>query len=158
MPRPKKETTETKKTPETKKKDAVTKAVKAAVVKEVVEKAADAKKEKVKKEVTKKVAKTAVKKVAEKAVEKKVAEKKTATKKAAPAKKPAKETARTNVILQYGGMNVTYDDLIQNAKNKYQYDMGGDTKGIKNLDLYVKPDEGKVYFVINKKIEGDYDL
>ena len=33
-----------------------------------------------------------------------------------------KETARTTVILQYAGMNVTYDDIVQNAKNKYQFD------------------------------------
>ena len=151
MPRPKKEATETKK------KEAVTKAVKAAVVKTAVEKAAEAKKEKVKKEVTKKVAKTAVKKAAEKTVEK-AAEKKTAAKKTAPAKKTAKESIRTNIILQYAGMNVTYDDLIKNAKNKYQFDMGGDVSGIKSIDLYVKPDDGKVYFVINKKIEGDYNL
>ena len=147
MPRPKKEATETKK------KEAVAKAVKAAVVKTAVEKAAEAKKEKVKKEVTKKVAKTAVKKAAEK-----TAEKKTAAKKTAPAKKTVKETIRTNIILQYAGMNVTYDDLIKNAKNKYQFDMGGDVSGIKSIDLYVKPDDGKVYFVTNKKIEGDYNL
>ena len=147
MPRPKKEATETKK------KEAVAKAVKAAVVKTAVEKAAEAKKEKVKKEVTKKVAKTAVKKAAEK-----TAEKKTAAKKTAPAKKTVKETIRTNIILQYAGMNVTYDDLIKNAKNKYQFDMGGDVSGIKSIDLYIKPDDGKVYFVINKKIEGDYNL
>ena len=146
MPRPKKEATETKK------KEAVKKAVKAAVVKTAVEKEAEAKKE-----VTKKVAKTAVKKAAEKTVEKAV-EKKTSAKKTAPAKTTAKESIRTNIILQYAGMNVTYDDLIKNAQNKYQFDMGGDVSGIKSIDLYIKPDDGKVYFVINKKIEGDYNL
>lgn len=36
--------------------------------------------------------------------------------------------------------------------------MGGDINAIKEINLYVKPDESKVYFVINGNIEGDYDL
>ncbi len=75
-----------------------------------------------------------------------------------PAKKSAEPAAKINISLQYADKDIPYTDLIQNAKNKFQYDMGGDVVEIKDLDLYVKPDENKVYFVINKKIEGDYDL
>ncbi len=79
-------------------------------------------------------------------------------KKAAPAEKSAEPAAKANVMLQYAGKDISYDEFIQNAKNKFQYDMGGDVNAIKEINLYVKPDESKVYFVINGNIEGDYDL
>lgn len=95
---------------------------------------------------TEKGAKEAVKKV-EKTV-----------KKAAPAKKEAEPALKSTVMLQYADKDISYDELIQNAKNKFQYDMGGDVAAIKEINLYVKPDENKVYFVIDGNIEGDYDL
>ena len=36
--------------------------------------------------------------------------------------------------------------------------MGGDPSSIKKVDLFVKPDENKVYFVINDETQGNYDL
>jgi hypothetical protein len=81
---------------------------------------------------------------------------KTAGRKPAADKKASE--ARTNVVLQYADMSITYDDIVKNAMNKYRYDMDGDVDAVKNIDLYVKPDEKKVYFVINNSITGDYDL
>ena len=87
MPRPKKETTDTKK------QSKLTDAAKSLATK--TEKGA--------KEVAKKVTKT--------------------TKKAAPAVKSAESAAKANVMLQYAGKDISYDELVQNAKNKYQYDV-----------------------------------
>ena len=81
-----------------------------------------------------------------------------ASKKAAPVKKEAEPALKSTVMLQYADKDISYDELIQNAKNKFQYDMGGDVAAIKEINLYVKPDEDKVYFVINGDIDGDYDL
>nr|MCR5343457.1 DUF6465 family protein [Butyrivibrio sp.] len=119
-----------------------------------------------------------VKKAAEKKEAPKAAEKKAPAKKAEPAKKataakkapakkattakkaaPAKATAaKANLVLQYADNNVTYDTLIENAKNVYQYDLGGNVSDIKTLDIYVKPEESKVYFVVNGEINGEYIL
>ena len=78
--------------------------------------------------------------------------------KAATTKKVAVAEAKTNVTLQYADKDLSYNDLIQNAKNVFQYDMSGDPNSINKLDLFVKPDENKVYFVINDDIQGSYDL
>lgn len=78
--------------------------------------------------------------------------------KAATTKKVAVAEAKTNVTLQYADKDLSYNDLIQNAKNVFQYDMSGDPTSINKLDLFVKPDENKVYFVINDEIQGSYDL
>ena len=111
------------------------------------------------------------KKAAEKTEAKKpVAKKAVATKKAAPAKKAteakkpaAKKVAattevKTNIVLQYGDRNVTYDTIVTNAKNNYQYEMGGDVEAMKKLSVYVKPEENAAYYVVDDKVQGRIDL
>lgn len=80
------------------------------------------------------------------------------TKKASPAKKSEESDAKVSIVLQYGDKNVAYDDLVQNAKNKFQYDMNGNAEAVKEISLYVKPEENKVYFVMDNDVSGDYDL
>lgn len=80
------------------------------------------------------------------------------SKKAASAKKETAAEVKTSLVLQYAGKDVSYDELVQNAKNVFQYDMSGDPSAIKKVDLFVKPDENKVYFVINDETQGSYDL
>ncbi|WP_049945664.1 MULTISPECIES: DUF6465 family protein [unclassified Butyrivibrio] len=111
-----------------------------------------------------------------KAAAKKPATKKAAATKTATAKKeePKKETAKkepakkataaktpdtkTNVVLQYADKSVTYDTFVENAKNVWQYDLGRDVSEIKTLELYVKPEDGRVYFVVNSEVHADFAL
>jgi len=144
----KKEKTE-KKAPAAKKAETETAAVKKAAVTEV--KAAPAKKSAEKKAAP----------AAEKKEEKKVAVRKTtAAKKAEPAKKaapvkkeaaPAKkaEAVKAEVVLQWGGNDYTQERLVQSAKDVWQYDLGRDVADFKSVELYVKPEDGKVYAVVN---------
>ena len=145
-----------------------------------VKKAAPVKKAAAKKPAAKKAApakKAEPKKAAEKTEAKKPAAKKATTtkkaepKKAAPAKKavPAKKATaakkaaattevKTNIVLQYGDRNVTYDTIVTNAKNNYQYEMGGNVDAIKKLSVYVKPEENAAYYVVDDKVQGRIDL
>ena len=82
----------------------------------------------------------------------------TKTKKTAAPKKEKTAEVTANVVLQLASKDFTYDELIQNAKNVFQYDMGGDPSTVKKIDLFVKPEENKAYFVINDDIQGSYDL
>ena len=137
------------KTAETKKETAKKTVAKKATTKKAAAttKTAEAKTEEPKKEEPKKAA---TKKTAEK---KETATAKKATAKKAPAEK--KEETKATIVLQYADKDVTYDTLVENAKNVYQYDMGGKVEDIKTLDLYVKPEESKVYFVVNGEINGE---
>ncbi|MBQ3796979.1 MAG: hypothetical protein II842_12040 [Butyrivibrio sp.] len=159
--------------PETKKTEAAKPVVaaKAPVVKEEAKAAAPAAKKTVaKKPAVKKAAapaanKPAVKKAepakteTKKAAAKKAPAKKAATKEAATKEAATKEAAvKTNIVLQYADKNVTFDTLVENAENVYQYDMGKKAADIKKLDLYVKPEENTVYFVVNDKELGNYGL
>ncbi len=148
---------------ETAKKETVKKAAvkKAAAPKKAEVKKAEVKKEEVKKEEVKKEEVKAEKKVAAKktATAKKEAVKKPAEKKAT-AKKATKETSevKANIVLQYGDKDVPYDVIIENSKNNYQYEMGGNVDEITKLSVYVKPEENAAYYVVNDKVQGRVEL
>ena len=58
----------------------------------------------------------------------------------------------TKIELQYGDKQYTEEQLVSLAKKTY----GG--KDIKTLNIYVKPEESKAYYVVNGEIEGSFDL
>ena len=140
--------------------------VKADIAKTAAELAEGSKKtvEEVKKTATK-AAETVKKAAAKKAPAKKAtatkkaapAKKATTTKKAAPAKKataakkPAakKVEAKVSVNLQYGGLDVNMDEIIKKVKKAQ--------KDCKKYEIYVKPEEGKAYYVADGQL-GDVQL
>ena len=83
-----------------------------------------------------------------KTVKKAASPKKTTTKRA--------EDIQTNVELQYGEKSISYDEIVQNAKNVWEYDLQKDVKDIKTIDLYVKPEEDRVYYMINENEAGSF--
>lgn len=44
------------------------------------------------------------------------------------------------------------------AKDVWQYDLGKKAADLKSVDLYVKPEENKVYYVMNGDVTGDFDI
>ncbi len=86
---------------------------------------------------------------------KKTAAKKTAAKKSA-AKKPVEK--KTNLIIQYYGKEITQEEIIEKVKQAYTADTGKKAVGIKELNIYVKPEENAAYYVINSKAAGRVDL
>ena len=115
----------------------------AAVKTEVkVEKPVVAKKETVKKEAVKK-----------EAVKKEVV-KKEAVKKA-PAKKAE---LKSEIQLQFAGKSYTQEDLVKIAKDVWKYDLNKDENDFKTVELYVKPEESAVYYVINDDVKGSFGI
>ena len=111
--------------------------VKAAMAKVEAAKAAEA-------------AKADTKKAAETKAAAKAAEKKAPVKKAAPAKKaPVKKTE--TVYIQCCGYEVTTADITA----KVVAAVG--KKTVKELNIYVKPEEGKVYYTADGE-QGNVDL
>ena len=139
---------------------------KAAIVKPVAKavaaKATDTKTEEVKTTPAEPVAKaetvkkTTRKTTAKKApVKKAAAEKKTAVKKETTVKKAAvKET----IHLQFAGKAYTTEDLVQIAKDVWQYDLNQKAGDFKSVELYVKPEENVVYYVINGDVTGNFGI
>ena len=95
--------------------------------------------------------KTAAKKTAE--TTKAAAKKTTTTAKKAVAKKTA---PKTSVELQFAGKSVSYDALVDNAKAAF-VSAGHKESEIKTVNLYVKPEESMVYYVINDE-QGSFAI
>ncbi|MBR4832472.1 MAG: hypothetical protein IKZ97_07600 [Butyrivibrio sp.] len=60
----------------------------------------------------------------------------------------------SKIELQYRNRSVSEDELISKAKKKYG------KRDIKDLNIYVKPEEGKAYYVVNgdPASSGDFEL
>lgn len=95
---------------------------------------------------------------AKNAAEKKATVKKTAAKKATaktPGRKPA---VKATVEIQFAGNMRTTEELVKSAKDIWEYDLHRDPADIKTVELYVKPEENKVYYVINDEERGDFNF
>ena len=126
-----------------------------------VKAAAPVKEAEVKKAEPKKAAPAA--KAEKKAPAKKAPAKKAEPKKAAPAAKeekkaPVKKAAKVEetVNFQFSGKSYTPDDLMKIFRDVWKYDMNGREEDIKNVELYVKPEENTTYFVVNGSITGSF--
>ena len=110
-----------------------------------------------KEEPKKAAAKEEPKKAAAKEAPKKVAAKKET--KAEGRKTTRKETAshqevQSKLVLQYGTISIDQDTLLQNIHNYLKADKGIEESQIQSLDVYVKPEEGRAYVVVNGEEQG----
>ncbi len=109
-----------------------------------------AKKETVKKETAKKAP---VKK------ETKTAAAKTETKKAPAKKAPAKKAElKVAMEVQFADKAYTQDDLVKIAKDVWKYDLKQKVSDLTSVELYVKPEEQAVYYVMNKDFTGSFAI
>jgi Rieske Fe-S protein len=102
----------------------------------------------------------AVEAPAKKATAKKPATKKPATKKATTAKKTTakKEAAviNTTYVLQFSGKEVVASDILETVKKVWVDKFQGKLEEIKTIEIYIKPEEHRAYFVVNGLSNGDY--
>ena len=110
----------------------------------------DAKKEEVK-TVKTETEKTAT---AKKATTKKTSETNTTT----TAKKTAKKAVEVtpSYILQFSGKEIAADDILANVKTAWVEKFQGKLDEINSIEIYVKPEEHRAYFVVNGLSNGDY--
>lgn len=125
--------------------------------KPVVEVKADTKKEEVKKEETPVVKKAEEAKPAARrgrkpgSTNKKTAAKKTTTRKTATKKETVDE--KTEVFVQYAGQEFSERSIMQKVEAAWEAE-GKKTSAIKKVKLYVKPEDGKAYYVINEGLKN----
>ena len=98
---------------------------------------------------------------------KKESTKKTAAKTTA-SKTTAKTTAKTtsakkaekecSLQIQFGGKSYGQEDLMKIAKDVWKYDLKQKVGDLVSVELYVKPEESKVYYVMNGEFSGDFSI
>ena len=59
---------------------------------------------------------------------------------------------KAKIELQFADKAIGEEQLVSLAKKAYG------KKDIKNLDIYVKPEESKAYYVVNNDVTGSFDL
>ena len=140
-------------------------AVKDDTAKELTTKVADTKTDEVKTAKEAPAAKTETVEEVKKPGRKAAAEKK------APAKKETvkKETARKETVkkeaevkeaihIQFSGKAYSSEELVRIAKDVWKFDLNQDEKDFKSVELYVKPEENTVYYVINGDVQGSFNI
>ena len=83
---------------------------------------------------------------------KKAAEPKNATTKKAGRPKAVKATA----VIQYGGLEFSEADCVKKAQAGFKKQFKG--KELEKINIYIKPEEHKIYFVGNTDCVGSVDL
>ena len=109
------------------------------------------------------VAETTAKKTTAKTTETKTtaakttAAKKTTTRTAAAKTKKA-AAVKENISIQFAGKEYTTEQLVKIAKDVWEFDLKKDPADFKEVQLYVKPEEAKAYYVINGTETGSFDI
>ena len=76
----------------------------------------------------------------------------------AEAKKPAAKKAelKSEISVQFGGKSYSQEDLLKIAKDVWKYDLKQKAADLTSVELYVKPEENMVYYVMNKETTGSF--
>ena len=106
------------------------------------------------------IKKTPAKKTpAEKVPAKKETDEKESAQKEAEEKVSAKKAElKTELHVQFANQSLTQDDLVKIAKDVWEYDLNQKVSDMKTLELYVKPEERRAYYVINKEFTGSFGI
>ena len=83
----------------------------------------------------------------------KAVETKTTTKKPAAKKTTAKKDMKVKTVIEYNGKQGDEKDVIASVK-KVWTKKGNKIGDIKTMELYIKPEEAAVYYVINGTESG----
>lgn len=95
---------------------------------------------------------------AKKTAAKKAPAKKTTTAAKKPAaKKVTTKKVATELYVQFAGHEVSEESMVERVKEAWESE-GNKVSSIKEISLYVKPEEHKVYYVINKSAAGALDI
>ena len=89
---------------------------------------------------------------------KKATTKKETVKKETTVKKTAsKKEIKVNAIVEHYGRQISEQDIIANVKRAWT-NSGKNEKDIKSIELYIKPEENAVYYVVNGTETGAVGL
>jgi len=64
---------------------------------------------------------------------------------------------KSSLVVEFGGKKTDEKALVSEAK-KVWADKGKAQKELASLDLYLKPDESKCYYVFNGDDNGSFDI
>lgn len=97
------------------------------------------------------------KKAATAAKAEKVEVKEAAAKKPAAKKTATKKAVKTTLLVQAAGKEVSMDEAIARVKDAWKA-TGHKVGDLKEITVYVKPEENSIYYVVNGEVTGRVDF
>lgn len=76
--------------------------------------------------------------------------------KMATRKKTTKSNVKSTSVLQYQGIEISEAECAKKATAQFRVDYKG--VELEKLEIYIKPEEHKIYYVGNKDCTGSVDL
>ena len=65
---------------------------------------------------------------------------------------------KETVHVQFAEKSYTAEDFVKIAKDVWKYDLNQKAGDFKSVELYVKPEESVVYYVINGEVKGSFGI
>ena len=65
---------------------------------------------------------------------------------------------KRDLHIQFNGKSYASEELIKIAKDVWVFDLNQEEKDFKSVELYVKPEENVVYYVINGSVQGSFNI
>ena len=81
-----------------------------------------------------------------------------AVKKSVEKKTTKRNVAKNAVILQYAGKEIDMKSLQDQVKQIWTKELGNKVNQLQDVKIYVKPEEGSAYYVINDEVTGSIEL
>lgn len=98
-------------------------------------------------------------KEAAKEVTKKKTTRRTSTRKTTSrAPRAKKSEIKESVSIQYAGKDITAASLIEKAKEIWTKDLGKKEADLKTVNVYVKTEENRAYYVMNETEVGSFEI
>ena len=60
------------------------------------------------------------------------------------------------MCIQFSGKSYSEEDLVKMAKDVWKFDLKQKLADLTSVELYVKPEENTVYYVMNKDYAGSF--
>ncbi|MCL2865586.1 MAG: DUF6465 family protein [Lachnospiraceae bacterium] len=70
----------------------------------------------------------------------------------------SKVVLKTEIFLQLPGRDYTEKDLIKKVKEVWTKSFKRKVEEMETIQIYLKPEDNKAYFVVNGNTDGDVDL
>ena len=98
-----------------------------------------------------------VEKKAAKATKAKAEKEEKAAEKKPAAKRTTKKAVKTTFVVQAAGKEVTMEDAIERVKEAWVA-AGNKAADVKEIAVYIKPEENAIYYVVNGDVTGKVEF
>ena len=69
-----------------------------------------------------------------------------------------KADQKVGLHVQYSGKSYSQEELVKIAQDVWKYDLKQKVRSLSSIELYVKPEENLVYYVMNQEFTGSFSI